>query len=90
MQYLEHVVIHLGDTSAEINTRMALAYLEHIFEEPEDEETRKKFKAFLETSQSYKTERILSQLPTDGKFAALTVNRNAGRTRSAFKSPRPA
>ncbi|CAO3593293.1 unnamed protein product [Absidia cylindrospora] len=71
IQYLEYIMDELHDQTPEFHNRLAIAYLVKIktTEISKDEKalTRKKLLKFLAESTHYRAEKILYQLPMDGK-----------------------
>ena len=67
--YLEHAIQTLEEHGAEFHDRLAELYLEKA---KKDESTQKKLLDFLETSQSYRANRLLGKIKGEGRASSST------------------
>ena len=75
IQYLEHVINELGDTSPEFHQLLVDFYLERLksdnfITESDKKPAREKLEEFLTTSTRYNKVKTFNQLPPDGRFCS--------------------
>ncbi|KAK9711159.1 Vacuolar morphogenesis protein 6 [Basidiobolus ranarum] len=81
--YLEHIIHELDDKNSEFHNSLIILYLNKIMEDEhdhiigsvteDDNSTRQKLIKFLNESTSYKAEKILGQLTTDGLYEERAI-----------------
>lgn len=68
-RYLEHIIQALGEAGTDFHEKLIALYLDDLAKGGSESTTaHTKLERVLETSQSYRPERILARLPSDSSF----------------------